>query len=231
MESMFQKACDNGDVSKAQALFKTLPTISYLGEFFRLSCYKGHVEMAQWFFHLNDSLDFCDDIRTDLDVSFTLACIKGHLDVARWLISLGDVSKDTGTYGGPIDIHAKEDEAFRWACRYGRLHIAQWLIDLSKDTETYGGPIDIHAKEDEAFRWACENGHLHVAQLLIPFGGMPVMELGEDHPIRKFYLDRFPTIGLLSFHFRRYLRDFRERMYLPGGKGYEFAKKRFEMAV
>jgi len=192
MESMFQKACDNGDVSKAQALFKTLPTISYLGEFFRLSCYKGHVEMAQWFFHLNDSLDFCDDIRTDLDVSFTLACIKGHLDVARWLISLGDVSKDTGTYGGPIDIHAKEDEAFRWAC---------------------------------------ENGHLHVAQLLIPFGGMPVMELGEDHPIRKFYLDRFPTIGLLSFHFRRYLRDFRERMYLPGGKGYEFAKKRFEMAV
>jgi len=130
----------------------------------------------------------------------------------------------------------KTDFAFRLACGYGHLNVAQWLIDLSKDTETYGGPIDIHAFSDFAFRVACYHGHFDIARWLIPFGGMPAIALKKDHLIRKFYLNRFPAIGLLSLYFRRFLYGFRERFYCPpgcgsdslrtsGGKGYVFAKK------
>ena len=126
-----------------------------------------------------------------------------------------------------LNIHAEYDYAFRLACQSGYLDIARWLIDLSKDTETFGGPIDIHACSDDAFLSAYYYyyGHLHIARWLIPFGGMPAMALKKHHPIRKFYLNRFPAIGLLSLHFRRYLREI---MYSPGGRGYVFAKKRFK---
>ena len=82
---------------------------------------------------------------------------------------------------------------------------------------------------DFAFRCACDRGYLWISRWFIPFGGMSVMDLEKDHPIRKLYLNRFTIIGLLSLHFRRYVCDFRERMYSPLRKGYEFAKKRFEM--
>ena len=111
------------------------------------------------------------------------------------------------------------------ACKNGNLDQAK---KMTQDTETYGGPIDIHAHSDFAFQMACYNGHLEIARWLVSLGKMPAMSLKKDDPIRKFYLDRFAVTALLSLYFRRYLSDFRERMYSPGGRGYVLAKKRFE---
>jgi len=184
---------------------------------FIVACKNGNLEKAKKMIEDNPTLN----IRAKSYQAFRGACWYGHLHIAKWLI---DLSKDTETFGGPIDIHAEYDHVFRWACFNGYLDIARWLvslsgIDLSKD---------IHACSDDAFLSACGNGYLDIARWLIPFGGMPAMALKKHHPIRKFYLNRFPAIGLLSLHFRRYIRDFRERMYSPGGRGYVFAKKRFK---
>jgi len=44
--------------------------------------------------------------------------------------------------------------------------------------------------------------------------------------LRRFYLDRFATIGLLKVCISRYVRNLRERLYAPGGAGFLKAKER-----
>ena len=108
-------------------------------------------------------------------------------------------------------------------CSRGKLKEAQDLWITMKDRLS---PIDIHAYPDYAFRSASQ--YLETAKWLVSLGGMQV---SESHPLRRFYLDRFPRIVLLKVYVGRYLRGLRERLYSPGGRGYIAAKERFEHAL
>ena len=90
------------------------------------ACKNGDLDKAKRILKDNPTLN----IHACSDFAFRLACGYGHLNIAQWLI---DLSKDTETYGGPIDIHAFSDFAFRVACYHGHFDIARWLAEcLSK---------------------------------------------------------------------------------------------------
>lgn len=67
-------------------------------------------------------------------------------------------------------------------------------------------------------RWAILRGAFSLYGAMMP----------KQDPCRIFHVNRFPIAALMLILLRRYLDDFRERFYQPGGKGFYLAKARFE---
>jgi hypothetical protein len=85
-------------------------------EAFRFACYKGHINMAQLLYGLDDK----PNIHALDDYAFRYACENGHINIAQWLYGLDDKP----------NIHANDDEAFKCACIFGHINIAQWLVSI-----------------------------------------------------------------------------------------------------
>jgi Ankyrin repeats (3 copies) len=133
---------------------------------FRMSCEKGHLNVAQWLIDLGKKATSPIDIHAGYEYSFKKCCANGHLDVAKWLI---DPSKENSL----INIHIDREYAFRHSCKNGHLHVAQWLTGL-------GSLINIRARNEYALKHSCENSHLNVVEWLINLYDMNVEQPIKD---------------------------------------------------
>ncbi len=86
---------------------------------FRLSCYKGYIDMAKWLYGLDGKIN----IHVDNDYAFFQSCYSGKLEVVKWLYGLD----------GKINIHVDNDDAFRISCENGYMDVTIWLYGLDKE--------------------------------------------------------------------------------------------------
>jgi len=86
-QTMFEKACENGDLEKAKELLKNNPNINISAEYeyaFRWTCENGHLEVAQWLLEVKPDIN----ISANNEYAFRFACRNGNLNVALYLQTL-----------------------------------------------------------------------------------------------------------------------------------------------
>ena len=114
-QEQFITFIQNGKLEEIQSFYEQYKVHINIAAF-RYACENGHLDIAQWLYHIKPTID----ISGDSEYAFRYACQNGHLNVAQWLYKIKHTS----------DISAMDEYAFRWACINGHLNIAQWLQTL-----------------------------------------------------------------------------------------------------
>ena len=179
---IFIEVCMKGFLSYGMFLLKKNKiniNASYEGAF-RLSCYHGRIQVAQWLVQLGESGEYKRiNINANYEGAFRSSCYHGRIQVAQWLVQLGE----SGEYKR-ININANYEGAFRLSCENGHIQIAQWLIQLGESGEYKR--IDINACNEDAFISSCANGHIQIAHWLIQLG-----ESGNYSRIDQKIIDKY----------------------------------------
>ncbi len=223
LEFKFIKACMGENLKRAKSLLSHHPDLNIHAnkdEAFRLAASYGHFETAEWLLECGEI-----DVKTHQDEIFEVTCRCGRLKAARWIFDLAS------SLGHPIDLHANGDKVFRSTRSYWQgidLATASWLFRLGEST---GQPYSKETIED-MYLYARNANHLKAMQWCVLRGQFSrgCRGLKWTDPIRMFHVDRFPIAVLIFVYLRRYLNDFRERFYCPGGKGFLLARERFYKA-
>ena len=92
-ESLFVNACRTNNLL-CKYLIKKFTNINIHANnelAFKLSCFYGHLNVAQWLIDLSKQSEFSlIDIHTFNEEAFRSSCYNGHLNVAHWLVSLSN---------------------------------------------------------------------------------------------------------------------------------------------
>jgi hypothetical protein len=120
LEEEFWVLCLHGHLNLVKRYYRANPLLVYSdvifgADHFTKVCARGDVDMADWFYEMNDNeLDDC----TALQDAFLGACVNGHVGIVEWCIE---------TFGQDISPDWYK-QTFYYACKAGHLEVAQ-LID------------------------------------------------------------------------------------------------------
>ena len=168
--STFYFICSNGNYNLAKFIYESFDNSLLkvkLDDFFKISCFKGHLILAQWIM----SIHMID--KHNIDHIFILTCEHGQLEIIQWLIQYCNVIKITYKtfnkiceYGHlPVAKWLYENEYYKnptqdiynIACEYGHLELVIWLTSISNNTRIL----------DSTFNKLCKKGHYIMAKYLI----------------------------------------------------------------
>ncbi len=103
-QEKFYDACRAGDIKLAKQF---IPEEEFdINTGFRIACFNGYREMAEWILTLGAN---------DINGAFQSTCCTNRIEMATWLITLGANDIDKG---------------FEFACYNVQLEMAKWLVTI-----------------------------------------------------------------------------------------------------